>query len=168
MVALSGCSFGQSPAPEPSGTFDNTATPPGTVTESATPSTAPTERTTPTPAPDPTTTKPGPSTSPAKLDAVASLSRASIDPSTGDLLLGGFVVGVFEDGGTCIFTASPSSGAVPLVVTTTGVANVDSTSCGSTSLPKDRIQAGTYTVVLTYQNGNGATTSAPMTVKVTS
>lgn len=100
------------------------------------------------------------------LDAVASLSRATIDPDSGDLLLGGFVSGLFEDGGDCLYEVTGSGGTKPLSVHTTGVANVDTTSCGSTSIPRDQLRAGTYTVELTYQNGNGATTSDPMTVTV--
>lgn len=78
------------------------------------------------------------------------------------------MAGVFEDGGDCAYNATSSAGGAPLSVHTTGVANVDTTSCGSTSVPKDRLRTGTYTVVLTYTNSRGTTTSSPMTVKVTS
>jgi hypothetical protein len=103
-----------------------------------------------------------------KLNATASISIAAVDSKTGDLIVGGFVAGVFEDGGDCAYSVKSSAGGAPLSVHTTGVANVDTTSCGSTSISKDQLKAGTYTVVLTYTDGGGTATSNPMAVKVTS
>ena len=126
-----------------------------------------------TPSPSPTTTKPAPlpPSSPhsvPKLDATVSISIAAVDPSSGELVVGGYVTGVFENGGACAYSATSPAGGAPLSVHTTGVANVDTTSCGSTSFPKDQLRAGTYTVTLTYTNGHGAAVSSPVTVKVTS
>lgn len=78
------------------------------------------------------------------------------------------MAGVFEDGGDCAYSATSSAGGAPLSVHTTGVANVDTTSCGSTSIPKSQLRAGTYTVTLTYTNTHGTAVSTPMTVKVAS
>lgn len=80
--------------------------------------------------------------------------------------MGGFVTGVFEDGGECTFTVTPSSGSAPQYVRTTGIANVDSTSCGTALIDASRLTSGTYTVVLTYRNDEGRVASAPAKVEV--
>lgn len=174
-VAMSGCTGSPDLVTTPSGTTAPTAT---ATAATATPSPS-ASATTPSPTPsaggqtdqpsEPPQTDP-PKTTPAtpQLDATASISIATVDPGTGDLVVGGYVTGVFEDGGTCIFTVTPASGGTPLVATTTGAANVDNTSCGSTSFPSDRFGAGTYSVVLKYQNSKGSTESAPTSMKATS
>jgi len=170
MLATSGCSSSD-PQPDAMVTapVSKSAVPspptPTADTASPSPSPSPSAATTDEPGDSPDTSAPAPVPS---LPAVASLTRATIDPNTGDLLLGGFVDGIFEDGGDCIYTITGSAGGAPLSVQTTGVANVDTTSCGSTYIPRDQLRVGTYTVVLTYQNDRGATTSDPMTVKVNS
>jgi hypothetical protein len=168
IVALSGCT-GTDPKPSISATHSTKVTAPPIATP--TPSTVPTQRTTPTPAPTPTTTKPAPAKLPPvlpKLNATASISIAAVDRNTGELVVGGYVTGVFEDGGDCAFSVTGSAGGTPILVHTTGVANVDSTSCGSTSIPKSQLKAGTYTVALTYTNGGGTASSSSVTVKVAS
>lgn len=94
------------------------------------------------------------------------MSLATVDSSTGDLLVGGFVAGVIEDDGACTFTATPTNGGTSLVARTTGLANVDNTSCGSTTIPAAQLSPGTYAVVLSYRNGKGTVTSPALTVKV--
>lgn len=80
--------------------------------------------------------------------------------------MGGFVTGIIEDNGDCTFTANPASGGPSLVARTTGVANVDNTSCGSTTIPASQLASGTYDVVLTYRSDKGTVASAPLAVKV--
>lgn len=166
-LAVSGCTASPS--------TKNEATPPvtasaGTVQPSRTPSPTPTPAKV-TASPRPTTAKPAPSKAPAavpKLNATASISIASVDRNTGELVVGGYVTGVFEDGGDCAFGVTSSTDSTPVVLHTIGVANVDATSCGSTSIPKDQLNAGTYTVTLTYTNGAGTTSSSSISVKVAS
>ncbi len=167
MVTLSGCT-GTDPTPNVSATSSTRVT--SSPIATSMPSPVPTERTTPTPTPTRATEEPAPSTAPPgvpKLNATASISIAAVDPSNGELVVGGYVTGLFEDGGDCLYSVTRSTGGTPVALHTTGVANVDSTSCGSTSIPKDQLKAGTYTVVLTYANGDGAATSSPMSVDVT-
>lgn len=76
------------------------------------------------------------------------------------------MTGVLEDDGDCTFTVTPASGGTPLVARTTGLANVDNTSCGSTTVPAGQISSGTYDVVLTYRNNDGMVASAPLAVEV--
>lgn len=89
-----------------------------------------------------------------------------MDSSTGNLIVGGFVTGVLEDDRECAFTAAPTNGGPGIVVRTTGVANVDNTSCGSTTIPASQLSSGTYEVTLTYRNTAGRVTSTPLAVEV--
>lgn len=172
MLAISGCS-GSDPDVSVSPTASPTASISPSVSASPSasplPSVAPSEEATPTPATSPANpAPPKPSPTTPQLDATATVSIATVDPSTGNLIVGGYVTGVFEDGGTCIFTVAPATGGIPLVATTTGLANVDSTSCGSTSFTPDRFGPGTYSVVLKYQNSKGGTASTPVSMEVAS
>jgi len=80
--------------------------------------------------------------------------------------VGGFVTGIFEDGGECTFSVTPTTSGTPQLVLTTGIANVDSTSCGTALIDARKITRGTYTVVLTYRNHEGQVASAPATVDI--
>lgn len=160
MLATSGCS-GSDPKPDPVVTVR--------VTESA----SPTPTATPTPTVSPTLSAPAQNDTPTAApgvpvltSAIATVSLASIDANTGGLFVGGYVVGVFEDGGSCTFTVTPVGGGAPLTVQTTGRINVDTTSCGSSLISADSLQPGNYTVTLTYQNDKGRTKSAPAAVEV--
>lgn len=169
MLATSGCS-GSNPEVPVSPTALPTASISPSVSSSPSPSPTaePSDQPTPTPATSPPRPNPKPTPTTPQLDATATVSIATVDHSSGNLVVGGYVTGLFEDGGTCIFTVVPASGAIPLVATTTGLANVDSTSCGSTSFTPDRFGPGTYSVVLGYQNSKGSTASAPVSMDVAS
>lgn len=167
---LSACSDsdGAIPTSQPTATatFQPTATTSVPASESASPSpNAPIEPSLPAGVPTSQPTNAAPS-SPVLKGASAQVSLATVDPSTGGLLVGGFVTGVFEDGGACTFSVTPSSNGAPQSAFTTGIANVDSTSCGTVLIDSHKIFAGTYTVVLTYRNDEGQVSSAPTTVEV--
>lgn len=93
------------------------------------------------------------------------MTLATRDPATGGLMVGGYVEGLVEDDGDCSYLIRRSGGA-DLNAHTTGVANVDTTSCGSTVIPASQTPAGTYTVILTYVNGKGSASSEPFTVEI--
>lgn len=104
---------------------------------------------------------------PGRLDAVALMSLAGTDASTGNVVLGGFVVGVVESGGSCIY-ALTRAGVEAVQRTTEGTSNVDNTSCGSVDIPATGLASGTYDATLTYENSQGRTTSEPLSVEVSS
>lgn len=83
------------------------------------------------------------------INGSARITLATVDPETGDLLVGGFVSGVIEDGGDCQFIVTGGSGE-SVTIHNTGVVNNGSTSCGSTTVTKSRVPAGSSTVVLRY------------------
>lgn len=170
MLATSSCS-GPDPKPDPSITTSPTAVSSPTPSEAATPSATPSATpNSPSPSPSVESGDTGQTSSPPSVPplkgASAQVSLATVDPSTGGLLVGGFVRGVFEDGGECSFSVTPTSGGAPQFVRTTGIANVDSTSCGSALIDASKVRSGTYTVVLTYRNDEGQVASAPAPVEV--
>jgi len=170
MLATSSCS-GPDPEPDPSITSSPTVvsspSPSMVATPSASPSATPNS---PSPAPSVEPGNTGQPSSPRSVPtlkgASAQVSLAAVDPSTGGLIVGGFVTGVLEDGGECTFAVTPPSGGAPQLVRTTGIANVDSTSCGTALIDARRVMSGTYTVVLTYLNDEGRVVSAPAKVEV--
>jgi hypothetical protein len=95
------------------------------------------------------------------------MSLAGTDASTGNIVLGGFVIGVVESGGNCTFAILRGTSEV-LARTTTGQSNSDTTSCGSVEIARGEVASGSYTATLTYVNASGRTTSEPMPVEVSS
>lgn len=100
------------------------------------------------------------------LDATAVITIAAVSTLDGSAIFGGYVAGVIENGGSCVFTVSNAAVTPTTVATSTGAANSDSTSCGSPSVPAGVIASGTYSVTLTYSNSQGSTTSDPVTMEV--
>jgi hypothetical protein len=95
------------------------------------------------------------------------MSLAGTDASTGNVVLGGFVIGVVESGGNCTFAVL--RGTVEVVArSTTGQSNSDTTSCGSIEIARGEVPGGSYTATLTYVNASGRATSEPMPLEVSS
>lgn len=103
---------------------------------------------------------------PAALDATAVITLATSDPSSGGLLVGGYVNGVMEDGGDCQFIVTPTNGEA-ITVRTVGVENNGSTSCGSTTLDSAQTPAGSYSVALHYVDASGEYQTTSDSIEVT-
>lgn len=162
VLASSGCS-GSDPEPDPTSSpniIALTATPSpddGDPTNPIAPSLAagiPTAEPSPTAAQDATS-----------FDASATITLATVDPDTGELLVGGYVSGVMEDGGDCQYVITASSGD-SFTVDTEGVANNGSTSCGSMTVARSQAPAGSYTVRLLYASDSGEARSDAVEVEV--
>lgn len=139
-----------------------------------TPAVSPSAEVAPTPSQEPTspTRSPEPTIVPrgeASLEGAAPVvSIATIDPWGERILVGGFVAGVVEDGGTCVFTVTATDTGAHAQATTPGLLNVDSTSCGSVEIkPPPASETRTYTVTLEYSNVTGTASSASVTVEET-
>jgi len=165
-VALTSGCFG-TPGIVATSDAEQTATAPPTLTAEATPTggaPSPTPRVT-----DPTpVTTPEPdqgSDEPVVLDATALVSLAGVDPSTGAVVVGGFVSGIVETGGICTFRITRNSTEV-LSRSTTGTSNADNTSCGSVEIPSGQLAAGLYAATLTYENARGRAVSSPAPLEV--
>lgn len=138
-------------------TASNLATP--TVAPTATKSEAPQS---PHPTPQPASSPPS---QPVIPGAAAVVTLASYDKSKAAVVVGGFVSGVIEDGGTCTFTVTATDTGASTTLTSTGAINVDSTTCGSREVAAPDSKSGAYTVTLEYSNAVGAVTSSPVPVE---
>lgn len=112
------------------------------------------------------TVAPGDGAADRKLDATAVLTISAVDTITGDVIVGGYVRGVIEANGTCLYSLTNTSSGSAVTVKTTGVDNADTTSCGSTAIPAAKVPSGKYAVVLTYTNATGSTSSSPVDLEV--
>ena len=125
---------------------------------------------------EPSSTAPEPSVSPqsegpevpAKTPLVAypEITIASLDSFTGNFVVGGYVTGIVEIGGSCTFIVTNEDTKAEVMARTTGVDNSDSTSCGSVDIEGDKIPNGKYSVVLEYANSAGNASSEPLSVEV--
>jgi len=94
---------------------------------------------------DPSTIPPKPTAS----GIVPAVTVAGVDVDGLTVSASGFVAGVSEDGGTCSFGFTSDAGQTASV-SSTGIVNVDTTSCGLVQLPISDFSRGSWTVVLTY------------------
>lgn len=94
------------------------------------------------------------------------VTLASLDPQAGTIVVGGFVTGVLEDGGACVFTVLANDTGDTREVRTEGAVNVDSTTCGSRELEKPHSPTNDYSVTLEYTSSLGTARSAAVVVEV--
>lgn len=161
LMSLAGCSGAPAdpivsePAPTPSPRPSATAMPSASVSPAVTPSPKPTAQPSAAPA------------EPGVLDAWPLISLSGIDPASGNALLGGFVVGIVESGGTCTYVIT-RDGSEVLRRSTNGESNKDDTTCGAVELSRAELGAGSYRVTLIYDNAIGRATSDPVSLEVPS
>ncbi len=89
------------------------------------------------------------------------LTFAQWDPGTGTVQANGFVSGTIQDGGTCTLTLRRDS--VEVAVSTDGVADATTTSCGLLETSEE-LASGTWEAELAYTTG--ATTVRSETTEV--
>lgn len=172
-ILLSACSGSE--GSEPATVSTNVTTMPE-ATVSASPVTPSTSEPAPTasPADESPTVSPANETPSARVDGspaedrslTPKLTLASVDPNSGDVLVGGYVAGLVEAGGTCDFILTRESTGIEIVVSTTSVDNVDTTSCGSAVVKANRVVSGTYSLILKYTHKGGYASSAPVQIEV--
>lgn len=80
--------------------------------------------------------------------------------------MSGFVQAVEEDGGLCTFTLTPAGGGEPVSVSTSGVANVGTTSCGTVQVPVAKLSPGVWSAQLIYESDAGIAASQSLEVQV--
>lgn len=137
-VVMAGCTFGGE-TPRPSGSATSIA-----------PGVEPTEKGEETAAPDPA-------------DAVMTFAGVDIDGS--QVSAAGYVQGIIENGGVCTFTFTGLGD--PVTVTSEGIADSRTTSCGTVAVPIAQLSSGSWSVVLVYTSAaTGTLTSTALTVEV--
>jgi cytoskeletal protein RodZ len=139
----------ESPSPTPSATDDDVS-----------PSPSPSDNG---PSPDPDDDPVDEGASSTIPGASAVLTLATWD--AGSVLVGGFVTGVMEDGGACVFTVTAVDTGAVTSYETQGSLNVDSTTCGSHQLEAPTSQTGEYRVRMMYTNSTGKATSESTTLE---
>lgn len=97
--------------------------------------------------------------------AVAVVTLAVWDARGGVVLVGGFVSGIAEDGGTCRFTVSAMDTGDVKTIEVSAAMNVDTTTCGSHEVGAPASQTAEYTVKMEYTNAIGSASSSPIPVE---
>ena len=83
----------------------------------------------------------------------AVLSVASVDVDGLRITAAGYIGGLIEDGGACVFNFE--SGDITATAQSTGRADRATTSCGTVSVPREELARGSSSVVLTYMTLDG-------------
>lgn len=89
---------------------------------------------------------------------------AGVDQDGLGVSASGYVSGVIQSGGLCTFTFTGNGATVP--VTSSGISDRMTTSCGIVQIPRDRLQRGSWTVTLTYELMTVSTMSQPMNLEI--
>ena len=160
LVPLAACT---PDAPLPSGSASPTASSEQSARPS--PSVGPTESASPSAtaaAPD----DPGGTDEPPVLNATPVISIAAVSTLNGNIIFGGYVAGIVESGGECVYQLVDDAQHKTVAAETVGEPNTDTTSCGSPEVPSGQVASGTYSVVLVYSNELGSASSSPVTLEV--
>jgi hypothetical protein len=83
---------------------------------------------------------------------------------THEVMVGGYVPGVIEDGGTCTLTLT--SGSSTATGRTQAHADASTTTCGAVTVAGSRLAAGTWNAVLSYSSPEHRGAASPVTVQV--
>ncbi|WP_314139513.1 hypothetical protein [uncultured Plantibacter sp.] len=92
----------------------------------------------------------GSDTTPTPPPADAVVSYAGVDFDGLHASAAGYVQGIIENGGSCTFTFTGLG--EPIVVTSEGIADSSTTSCGTVQVPLEQLPSGTWSVTLTYSS----------------
>lgn len=76
----------------------------------------------------------------------------------------GYAAGVVEEGGTCTLTLT--KGGQRVSAETEALADASTTACGSVAVPGNRLSAGAWQAVLSYDSPTSSGSSAPVQIEV--
>lgn len=76
----------------------------------------------------------------------------------------GYVSGVFEDGGTCTLTLT--KGTTKVSGTSTGISDVNKTTCGPISIQSGQLTSGDWNAVLSYKSDTASGSSTTQSLRV--
>lgn len=96
----------------------------------------------------------------------AVVTIAGVDVDGQHVSVSGYVNGVVEDGGVCTFTMTAETGKPSVVITSTGLSNATTTSCGTNQVPIGSFSRGSWSVVLDYRSLTATAESAPTTFEI--
>lgn len=92
------------------------------------------------------------------------LTYSAWSPADRQVLAGGYVTGVIEDGGVCTLTLTRNGATV--VVEGAAMADATTTVCGGLSVAGSRLTAGTWQAVLSYASSTHTGASSAAAVEV--
>jgi hypothetical protein len=107
---------------------------------------------------------PSASATPDPVSAVVSIAGVDLDGK--HVSVSGYVSGLIQDGGSCVFVATPKSGAAPITIPNTGIKNVMNTSCGTVQSPIANFSRGSWSVVLKYTSGKTSVSSGAVEMEI--
>jgi len=157
LLTLSGCFA--------TGETDPSATPEPTVTVTVTATPEPTA--TPTTTPEPTATStpsPTATSAPGKAKVTIKVTLADIEADLNQLHVGVTMLGISEENGKCVATATKGSAKVS--VSQTADYNVNRVECGGLRFDLDDLSSGTWKVTVAYSSPKYEGTSPVESVKV--
>ena len=91
---------------------------------------------------------------------------AGVDAGGASVSVSGAVGNVLEEGGSCTFRFSSTSGAAIVNATSTGHSESNYTTCGVAQVSIDQFTSGTWTVELEYTSGPLTVSSARQIVEI--
>lgn len=99
-------------------------------------------------------------------EPVAVVSIAGVDVDGLGVTVGGFVSGSDSDGGRCVFELVSETTGQTAQAETAGIANGQSTSCGSAQLPTSELGRGSWSVTLRYTSPAYTLVSEPLLMEI--
>lgn len=125
--------------------------------------TAPDPDATQSPVPSPTSTPLPPDPEPTRASAAVTLAAVDVDGL--NVTVGGLVIGLDEEAGTCRYVLRSGLDGREVVREIPGTSNAGNTSCGAVQVPTAELSKGPWTVVLEYA-GAEQLTSDPVELEV--
>lgn len=110
--------------------------------------------------------QPAPEAEPTDVGAIAVVSIAAVDVDGVHVTVAGFVTQAAEDEGACRFVLTSEVSGQEVSVDAVGLANVDTTSCGTTQVATSELSRGPWVVVLEYQSAETVAVSEPLSLEV--
>lgn len=109
-------------------------------------------------------TKP-PVATPTPLPVEAVMVIASVDMDGANVSVSGYVAGVIEEAGSCVYVLSNGNDEVR--VPSEGAADRSQTSCGTVQVPIGQVSRGSWTAALEYSSPTTPkVVSSPLTVEI--
>ena len=96
----------------------------------------------------------------------ASITIAGVDVDGQHVSVAGFVAGLVEDKGACTYTFSDDATKATIKLTSTGAANVSTTTCGTQQEPIASFTRGAWHVRLSYKSLLADVTSPSIEMQV--
>ena len=113
---------------------------------------------------DDSSSTPAPTLPSGKKGPIPVITSYGQDPSSKEALVGGFVPGTVESGGSCTLTLEKDGKKV--TATNPATPNASTVSCGVIAIARDKLSAGTWSATLSYASYAYEATSQPQQLAV--